>query len=156
MNRTMSTGWWSSAVCYLTGLRVVMILTLLAVMNGAALAGDFVLNYAIDADGKTDTGKLENCDYEQICEIRATGLIIEIVVRPRTTGLPTMDMSVLGPSGCCYTAGVVKQFHSTLAPDLLRVPLYRRAMRERDEFVRTPFVRNERLGMIYLEFFHLH
>ena len=152
----MSTGWWSSAVCYLTGLRVVMILTLLAVMNGAALAGDFVLNYAIDADGKTDTGKLENCNYEQICEIRATGLIIEIVVRLKTTGLPTMDMSVLGPSGCCYTAGVVKQSHSTLAPDLLRVPLYRRAMRERDEFVRTPFVRNERIGMIYLEFFHLH
>jgi hypothetical protein len=152
----MSTGWWSSAVCYLTGLRVVMILTLLAVMNGAALAGDFVLDYAIDADGKTDTGKLENCNYEQICEIRATGLIIEIVVRPKTTSLPTMDMSVLGPSGCCYTAGVVKQFHSTLAPDLLRVPLYRRAMRERDEFVRTPFVRNERIGTIYLEFFHLH
>ena len=137
-----------------TALRMITILTLLILTNVAALAGDFVLNYAIDADGKTDAGKLESCSYEQICEIRAVGLSIEIFIRPRTTGFPMLDMNVLGPPGCCHTAGDVEQFHSMLTPDL-SVAIYRRVMRERDEFVRTPFLQNERIGTIYLAFSHL-
>lgn len=55
-----------------------MLLTLLIVTDGAALAGDFVINYAVDADGKTETGRLADCSYEDICEIRPAGLIIEM------------------------------------------------------------------------------
>ncbi|WP_315704562.1 MULTISPECIES: hypothetical protein [unclassified Bradyrhizobium] len=142
------------AICSLAALRMVMLLALLTVTNAAAWAEDFVLNYAIDAAGKTDTGKLENCSYERVCEIRAAGLMIKIVVRPDTTGLPTMDMNVLGPPGCCYTNEAAEQFHAKLTTGLLRVPIYRRVMRERDEFVRNPFSWNERIGMIYLTFSH--
>lgn len=155
MNRIIPTRLRSHLASSFTLLRMVMILTLLAVMNVAALAGDFVLDYAIDADGKTDTGKLESCSYERICEIREAGLVVEIFVRPRSTGLPTMDMKIFGPPGCCYAAGAVEQFYSTLTPDLLRLSIYRRVQGERDEFVRNSFFQSERIGIIYLAFSHL-
>jgi hypothetical protein len=134
---------------------MIMLLTPLVVTNSAALAGDFVLNYAVEADGTTDTGKLANCSYEHICKIRAADLNIGIVVRPRTAGLPTMEMKVLGPPGCCYAPGIVEQFHSTLTPDLLRLPIYRRVQRERDGFVRNSFFQSEQIGTVYLAFSHL-
>jgi len=94
VKRSISIGRRAHASCSLMALRMVMHLTLLVGTNGAALAGDFVLNYAVDADGKADTGKLADCSYEQICEIRVADLRIEILVCPRTTGFPTLDMTV--------------------------------------------------------------
>jgi len=87
--RTISIGRRAPAACSLIALRMVTLMTLPVGTNGAALAGDFVLDYAIDADGKADTGKLADCSYEQICEIRVADLRIEILVRPRTTGFPS-------------------------------------------------------------------
>jgi hypothetical protein len=136
-------------------LRIVMLLTLLAVPNVAASAGDFVLNYAIDADGKTDAGKLENCGYEHVCEIHAADLNIQIVVHPSATGLPTMDMIVRGPPDCCYTVDATQQLQTTLRPGLLRVAIYRRVWRDRDEFVRNAFLQTQRIGAIHLAFSQL-
>jgi hypothetical protein len=132
-----------------------LVMLLLLVATNLASAKDLVLNYAIDVDGKTDTGKLTNCRYNHVCEIRTVGLIVKIVVRPRTIGLPTMEMNVQGPFGCCHTAGAVEQFHSTLKPGLLRVTVYRLVRKERDEFVRNELVQSEPIGTIHLAFSHL-
>jgi hypothetical protein len=129
---------------------MLMLLAPLVVTNAAALAGDFALVYAIDANGKRDSGKLEGCSYEQQCEIHAAGLIIGVLVHSRATGLPTLQMSVLSPSG--HGLGTGDQFQSTLTPDLLRVPIYRQVMKGRDEFVRNSVLMNERIGTVYLNF----
>jgi hypothetical protein len=124
-------------------------------MNVAAAAEDFVLNYAIEADGKTGAGKLETCGYEHVCEIRAADLDIQILVHPGATGLPTMDMIVRGPPGCCYTVDATQQFQTTLTPGLLRVAIYHRVWRHGDDFVRNAFLQTERIGTIHLAFSQL-
>ena len=146
--------WWTIIISYaIRGLAVLPALMVDA--NGAASAGDFILNYAIDANGKTGTGKLENCSYESVCEIRGADLNNQIVVHPSATGLPTMDMIVRGPPGCCYTADASQQFHLTLRPGLLRLAIYRRVWVEQDEFVRNAFLSNQRIGPIHLGFSQL-
>jgi len=155
MNRIMPTELRLHAAFSLATLRVVMLLAILAVTNVAASAGDFVLNYAIDADGKTDTGKYENCNYEDICEIRAADMSIEILVHASATGLPTMDMIVRGPPGCCYTVDATQRLQTTLRPGLLHAAIYRRVWRDGDEFVRNAFIETQRIGTIHLAFSQL-
>ena len=128
---------------------------LLAFSSSTAFAGDFVINYAVDANGNIDAGKLESCGYERVCHLRAAALNIEILVHRRTTGLPAIDMVVQGPPDCCYSADADEQFHSTLGSGLLRLAIYRRSWRNRDDFVRSQFLYSERFGIIHLGFSQL-
>ncbi|WP_139025058.1 hypothetical protein [Bradyrhizobium sp. STM 3843] len=98
---------------------------LIVAVTQACAAGDFVLNYAIDTNGNTDAGKIESCRYEEPYEIRPVGLRIRIYVHPRKKDLPSLDMDVLGPPGCCYTADAAEQFHVAIKPGLVRLPIYR-------------------------------
>ena len=123
---------------------------LLAFSFCQAAASDFVINYAIEANGKTDSGKLENCDDERICRFRAADLDVEILVYPGDAGVATIDMIVRGPPGCCYFADAEKRFRSTVKPGLLRLAIYRRMQAARDDFVRNAFSWNQPIGTIHL------
>jgi len=143
--------------CFRSTERLAAVSFLLLVLScSAAFAHDFVVNYAVEANEKTDTGKLDSCDYEQVCEIRAAGLNIEILIKPGVTGLPTIDMTVRGQPGCCYGADAGETFHSTVGPGSLRLAIYRRVQRDRDEFVRNAFFQNQRIGTIHLRFSQAH
>ena len=70
--------------------------SLLAFSSRPAVAGDVVINYAVEANEKTGSGKLENCDDERMCHFRAADLDFEIVVYPGSAGVAMMDMIVRG------------------------------------------------------------
>ncbi|WJR76483.1 hypothetical protein [Bradyrhizobium sp. NP1] len=78
-----------------------IILFLLSV--SAAVAGDYIVTYAIDANGKTDTGRVDTCIYDQRCEITSarTGLLLSL--RPRLPQDEWVKVEVSGPPGCCFS-----------------------------------------------------
>ncbi|NPU12299.1 hypothetical protein HL666_16115 [Bradyrhizobium sp. 83002] len=133
--------------------RLGAVATLLLVFScSVGFAHDFVLNYAVEANEEIDVGKLDDCDYGQSCEIRAAGLNIGIVVQRGVTDLPTIDMTIEGPPGCCQVADASATFHSIIRSGSLQLAIYRRVKRDRDEFVRSGFFQNEQVGRIHLRF----
>ncbi|XUM22260.1 hypothetical protein ACRAVF_01115 [Bradyrhizobium oligotrophicum S58] len=137
--------------------RLAAVSFLLLVFSGCTeFAHDFVLIYAVEANEKMDSGRLDNCDFERICEIRAAGLNIEILVRTDVTGIPTIDMTVRGQPGCCYGADASETFHSAVKLGSLRLAIYRRVLRDRDEFIRNAYFQSERIGTIHLRFSQVH
>ncbi len=63
-----------------------------------------------------------------------------------------LEMIVKGPPGCCYTFEAKEQFRATIKPGLTRLEIYQRMWSPHDDFVRTPFSWNRRIGTIYLAF----
>ena len=143
----------SHLVARLTSTRLTPVwLLLLALSGGPARAGDFVINYAIEANGKTGSGKLEHCDDERICRFRAADLDVDIAVYADSSGVARMDMIVRGAADCCYTVDAERQFRSIVKPGLQRLAIYRWMRAGRDDFVMSAFSWNKRIGTIYLEF----
>lgn len=128
----------------------VVLLALIPMAGTRALAGDYTLNYAIDANGQTGTGKVESCRYEKTCEINSAGLELSLSLDPVGPEGPLLTLNVQGPADCCYSADAALDFYVRVNPGLLRVPVYRGKLRKGDEFVR-----NERFGTVYLEFSNL-
>ncbi|WP_257168599.1 hypothetical protein [Bradyrhizobium sp. SRS-191] len=126
-------------------------LFLVAFVCGPA-AADVVLNYAVEADGKTGSGQLESCGPDRICRFRAADLDVELIVYRDADGVTMMDMVVQGASGCCYTVDTQQRFRAVLKSGLQGFAIYRRMSSGSDEFVRTPFSWNRRIGTIYLGF----
>ncbi|CCD97867.1 hypothetical protein [Bradyrhizobium sp. STM 3809] len=124
---------------------------LLGLSCRSAIGGDFILNYAVEAEGKTGSGRLEGCGPERICRFRAAELDVDVLVYPDGRGF-AMDMVVRGAPGCCYTVDSRERFASAVKPGLLRIAIYRRLSSGPDDFVRTPFSWNGRIGTIYLDF----
>ncbi|WJR76486.1 hypothetical protein [Bradyrhizobium sp. NP1] len=108
------------------------------------------MTYAIDANGKTDTGRVDSCTYTETCHIEshAIGLSISLTfIRPDHASI---DLEMEGPTGCCYSSDAAETIHLETKPGLRRVPMYRGRERRRNEFVR-----NERFGVLYLQFSNL-
>jgi len=127
-------------------------LLLLAFSICPAAASDFIINYAIEANGKIGSGKLENCNDERPCRFRAADLDVEISAYAGSAGVAMMDMIVRGAADCCYSADAERQFHWIVEPGLQRLPIYRRMRADRDDFVMNAFSWNKRIGTVYLEF----
>ncbi|MGJ4994584.1 hypothetical protein ACQR0Z_09245 [Bradyrhizobium sp. HKCCYLS3077] len=125
---------------------------LLALFCRPAIGGDFALNYAVEAEGKTGSGRLESCGPERVCRFRAADLDVEVLVHPDTDGFAAIDMVVRGAPGCCHTIDSRERFELLVKPGLLRVAIYRRMSSGPDDFVRTPFSWSRRVGTVYLEF----
>jgi hypothetical protein len=118
--------------------------------SAGASAGDYSVAYAIDANGKNDTGKIENCSYDKACEIESasSGLSISMgFFHPDHSGV---QLEVRGPPGCCYSADAIRTIYLDIKPGLLRVPIYQGRARRENEFVQ-----NKRFGVLYLEFSNL-
>jgi hypothetical protein len=125
-------------------------LALFLLSSTGASAGDYSVAYAIDANGKNDTGKIETCKYDKACEIESanSGLSISMgFFHPDHSGI---QLEVRGPPGCCYSADAVRTIYLDIKPGLLRVPIYQGRERRENEFVQ-----NKRFGVLYLEFSNL-
>ncbi|WJR76484.1 hypothetical protein [Bradyrhizobium sp. NP1] len=129
-------------------LRVIgaVLLALLLSMSCAA-AGDYVVTYAIDADGKIDTGKINSCRYAKPCDVSAAGLILSMSLKFARQDEAWLDLFVVGPPNCCYSADAKRTIQVKVTPGLMRVPIYQGRLRKGNEFVR-----NERFGVLYFEF----
>jgi len=127
-------------------------LLVLALSCHSAVASGFVINYAIEANGKTGSGKLENCEDEHICRFHAADLDVELGVYADSTGVARTAMIVRGGPDCCYAVDAERQFHWIITPGLQRLAIYRRMRADRDDFVRNAFSPTQRIGTIYLEF----
>ncbi|MGY4307173.1 hypothetical protein ACVIJ6_004416 [Bradyrhizobium sp. USDA 4369] len=114
-------------------------LVLLVVLCSPAAASDVVINYAVDAEGKTGSGKLDSCGYDSVCRSRATDLDVDIVVRPSTTTFATLDMIVRGGPDCCYTRDAEQKFQSRINPGPMHFAIYRRKRSSRDDFVMNDY-----------------
>jgi hypothetical protein len=133
-------------VCLIRSIYAALLALVLFSSNGAS-AGDFSLIYAIDANGKTDAGKIKTCEYFKTCEIESADLRLSIslwIIRPDHS---SAELHVNGPPGCCYSIDAAETIYLSTEPGLRRVPLYQGRARRGNEFVR-----NKRFGMLYLEF----
>ena len=132
----------------MTSIRSVFVALLFLIRSSVgAAAGDYSVAYAIDADGKNDTGKVETCEYDRPCEITSQSLGLSIVLHFNRPDHLFFNLQVKGPSGCCYSADAAKTIYLKIDPTLLRVPLYEGRPRRRNEFVQ-----NSLFGILYLAF----
>jgi len=116
-----------------------------------ASAGDYSLSYAIDANGRNDAGKIETCEYVKACEIEPVGFGPSIFLSFMHPDHRSVNIEVYGRRrGCCYSADATRTIYLDIKPGLLRVPLYEGRERSGNEFIR-----NEKFGMLYLEFSNL-
>jgi hypothetical protein len=117
--------------------------------SAGASAGDYSVAYAIDANGKNDTGKIETCSYDKACEIESakSGLLISLLFSRPSPDHSWVDMRVKGAPGCCYSADASRVIYLEIKPGLLRVPIYEGKERRVNEFVQ-----NKLFGVLYLEF----
>lgn len=117
----------------------------------AAVASDVLISYAVEAKGETDSGNLNDCEKVGVCRFHAAGLDVEIVLYSEA-GVAMLEMIVKGPPDCCYTFEAKEQFRATIKPGLTRLEIYQRMWSPHDDFVRTPFSWNGRIGTVYLAF----
>jgi ribosomal protein L33 len=124
-------------------------LALFLLSSTGASAGDYSVAYAIDANGKNDTGKIETCKYDKACEIESANsrLSISLLFSHPSPDHSWVDLRVEGPPACCYFADAARVIYLDIKPGLLRVPIYEGKERRVNEFVQ-----NKLFGVLYLEF----
>jgi hypothetical protein len=116
-----------------------------------ASASDYSVTYAIDANGKDDTGIVETCEYVRACEIEPVGFGLSIFLSFMHPDHRSVNIEVYGRRrGCCYSADATRTIYLDIKPGLLRVPLYEGRERRGNELIQ-----NEKFGMLYLEFSNL-
>jgi len=118
--------------------------------SAAASAGDYSVAYAIDANGKTDKGIVDTCKYIDVCEITSADLGVTLSLGFTRPDHDSIELEIRGPPGCCYSADAKLTFYLGTRRGLQRVPIYVGHQRKGNEFVR-----NERFGVVYLEFSNL-
>ncbi len=128
----------------------VPLLAIFLLSTAKACAGDYSVIYAIEANGKDDTGKIETCTYNEPCEIKPVGFGLSIFLSFIQPDHRSVELHVYGRRGCCYSADAAPTIYLDIEPGLLRVPLYEGIQRRGNEFVR-----NKRFGLLYLEFSNL-
>jgi len=97
--------------------------TCLALSSAGAVAGDYSLTYAIDANGRTAAGKVESCRYERICHVAGAGLELSIFLKFNRPDEAWLSLEVEGPPYCC-TKGLaycISKFRTCDKPSCLRV-----------------------------------
>jgi hypothetical protein len=112
--------------------------------NGSARAGDYIVTYAIDADGVIETGKLDSCVYRSSCmiEFGRMGLLVFLVVE--RSGSYHVNLSDNGRS-CCYFADAT----SSIALDT-KVPIQRLRIFEGRRRRKLEVVQNDEIGVLDL------
>src|SRR4029079_11852387 len=109
---------------------------LLALPSADVSASEYSLNYAIDANGKTDAGKIV-CDYDKICKIVPVGFRMSLSISFILPGHSSAHLEVVGGLGCCYSDDANKTFYLDIEHGLLRIPLYEGRARRVNEFVQN-------------------
>ena len=115
--------------------------------NSKAAAADYVVNYALEVDGKTDTGKKETCEYVRPCEIVSESAGVRVVMNFTYPDHRSVYTQVYGRLGCCYFRDGVDSI--SLDP---RLPLHHLQIFEGQARRKNEFVQNRKVGVLYLSF----
>lgn len=127
---TLAVALWASLLC-----------------NSKAAAADYVVNYALEVDGKTDTGKKETCEYARPCEIVSESAGVRVVMNFTYPDHRSVYTQVYGRLGCCYFRDGVDSI--SLDPKL---PLHHLQIFEGQVRRQNEFVQNRKVGVLYLNF----
>jgi hypothetical protein len=119
----------------------------LLLSNGKGAAADYVVNYALDVDGKTDAGKKETCEYVRPCEIISESSGIRVVMNFTYPDHLSVYTHVYGRLGCCYFRDGADSI--SLDPKL---PLHHLQIFEGRARRQNEFVQNRKIGVLYLSF----
>lgn len=123
-------------------------LVMFCCLSAPAMAGDYVVAYAIDAYGNHEFGKLENCTYKSVCTTRDNRLEFTIFVIVNGPHDQNASVSMSRPrSGCClFSDGDdSKQFD-------VREPVNSFTIFEGRKRKQNEFVRNRMIGTLYIAF----
>jgi len=118
-------------------------------MTDAVYATDYSVAYALDTDGKTETGKLENCNSIDTCKIkfRAIDATARLSYFANPPDGDKIVLSMWGASACCYFSDGNDTIRLDPRKQLHAVPIYAGHARRRNEFIQ-----NQRLGVLYVSF----
>ena len=113
-----------------------------------AFAVDYTVAYALEVDGKTETGKIENCNSVDACRIKFRTMDASAdLYFPKSAGDEKIVLSIWGDSACCYFSDGAEQISLDPAKPLHTVTIYAGHARRRNEVIR-----NQALGVLYLSF----
>lgn len=118
-------------------------------MTDTAFAADYSVAYALEADGKTETGKIESCHSVGSCRIKfhAIDATAELSYFAHPTDSDKIVLSMWGDSACCYFGDGNDTISLDPTKQLHAVAIYAGHARRRNEFIQ-----NQRLGVLYLSF----
>jgi hypothetical protein len=114
-----------------------------------ALAADYSVAYALAANGKTETGKLESCNSIDTCRVKFQTMdaTANLSYFSRAVGGDKIVLSMWGDSVCCYFNDGNDSISLDPTARLHAVTIYAGHARRANEVVR-----NQKLGVLYLPF----
>jgi len=118
--------------------------------SAKAFAGDYIIQYALEVDGKTDTGKMESCEYVRPCQILFSATGMHVILNFIYPEHRVVYANVHGQPGCCYFTDGVDSI--SLDPKL---PFHHLDIFEGRARRRNELVENRRVGVLYLGFSNL-
>ena len=114
-----------------------------------ASAADYSVAYALETDGKTETGKIESCNTVDSCQIKFHA--IDATAELRYSSNPAdgnkVVLSMRGDSACCFFRDGNDSISLDPATRLHVVTIYAGHARRGNEVVK-----NQELGVLYLSF----
>ena len=117
-----------------------------AIAASNARAGDYQVGYAIDARGLRESGKNAECIYEKACRLKFEKTSIRILVNA-DRGQKHHLVSIYDSTNCCYFAD---------GGDMIWLdgdkPYHQLAIYEGRKRLGNEFVRNRKIGDIFLAF----
>jgi hypothetical protein len=130
--------------------RLTLGMLLLGILNANAFAGDYTVAYALEIGGKTETGKVDNCQYTKQCEIASKDFGLSIFTYFIYPENRDVYVTVEGKKGCCY----FNDGNESISLDSRR-PIPGMAIFEGHARRKNEFVQNNRLGTLYLKLLNL-
>src|SRR3954453_23800308 len=112
-----------------------------------ALAGDYIVHYALEVDGKTDAGTMESCEYVRRCQILSSATGVQVTLNFIYPEHRVVHARVQGQPGCCYFADAVDSVSLNPKSSFHHLDIFEGRARRRNEFVD-----NRRVGVLYLSF----
>ena len=131
-------------------LRALLIAIALAVaMSRPVSAADYSVAYALEVEGKTETGKIENCNTVDSCVIkfRSFNATAHFYYSSAPTSGNKVVLSMWGDSACCYFRDGADTISLDPEMRLHTVTVYAGHARRGNEVLN-----NEKLGVLYLSF----
>jgi hypothetical protein len=122
-------------------------------MIDPAAAADYSIAYALETNGKTETGKLENCTFDEACRIRfhTMDAIARLTYFSEPVGRGDVMLTMDGDSACCYFRDGNDRISLDPKVRLHAVRFYAGRARRGNEAIR-----NQELGVLYLSFAETH
>jgi len=118
-------------------------------MPRAVSAADYSVAYALEVEGKTETGKIENCNSIDSCRVkfRTTDAMADFTYFTNGNVRGKVMLSMSGDSACCYFKDGNEYLWLDTNTRLHTVTVYAGHARRGNEVIV-----NRKLGVLYLSF----